>query len=614
MISILTRTQRLLVVGTALAVFDGLVLPLALAHATPKPTAQEVAGQWFLVQLLGAGVLLWWIYGRRTPDREPEPASAYGSHGSARFATARELRSYLKPDGPGLIFARLDGRYLTLPPDPKLPYNRNVTVIGGSGTRKTRSFVQPNILQTAAYGGESLIVIDPKGENYARSAALLEASGCKVHVLNLLQMDRSDRWNPLDVAETVPQATDLAVNLVANTVNPNRPRGGDPFWDNAEQAFITALVLYIKRTRPRAEQHMPSVLELGTELAPDDLDELFLDLPPEHPARRFYRSFLRAEEKIRAGVVAGLGSRLQLWNSPEVAALTATSDFDIKSFGRERQALFLIIPDSKATYAPLLALFWQQVFELLYQEADATGGALKVPVRCVMDEIANCGFIPDYEKKKSTMRSRGISTEEIWQGLGQIKARYPTVWAELLANSDHLLFLGTNDLETAEYISKKLGQTTLRLHGLSSGESDRTVSHGRSLSYGGRPLLTPDEVMRLDADHALLIPRAIYPAKVAKADFLEHPLAGRIVLRDHKQYQPAPRAPLVVTDVRRLWQALHPATERAEEASDPAPAPDPTGFLDQHGSTEDREELHEEGTQDPDQLDGNGPLDPGFDP
>lgn len=573
-----------------------LALLVALLTVAPGKTAREVVWQWLLLQVGAAVFAAWWFYGRTQPERKPAEASSYGSHGTARFAQHKEFRGYLHEKGPGLIFGQMDGRYLILPTDPALPYNQNVTVIGGSGVRKTRSFVQPNILQTAQFGGESLIVIDPKGENYGRSAALLEAKGYKVHLFNLLHLACSDRWNPLDAVTDVTAATDLAVNLVANTINPNRPRTGDPFWDNAEQAFITALVLYVKRHRPPVEHHMASVLELGTELSPEGLDRIFLALQKDDPARRFYRSFLRAEDKIRAGVVAGLGSRLQLWNSPEIAALTAASDFHLGDFGKDLKALFLVIPDSKGTFASLLALFWQQVFEILYQVADDNGGRLPVPVRCRMDEIANCGYIPDYEKKKSTMRSRGISTEEIWQSLGQIKARYPNTWAELLSNSDHLLFLGTNDLETAQYISQKLGQMTIRTQSSSSSQSDRNVTSGRSEAYGGRPLLTADEVMRLPPNEALLMPRANHPARIIKADFTTHPLVNQIQFMDHKRYQPPQRQPVALIDVTKLVGTQRQEAPASEPAEEPPPLKeaDLTHFVDQESDVKKKEESHDQ--------------------
>lgn len=549
-------------------------------------------GQAFVALLVAGGAVLWYLYGRPRVPGKPEDSSHYGSHGTARFARPDELRKYLTATGPGFVFGKVADRRrlwlmqmnaLLLPADPTLPYNQNVTVFGSSGTRKTRAVVQPNILQAAQYVDESpqsLIVIDPKGENYARSAALLRHRGLNVRLLNLLHPDRSDCWNCMDAVTDVTEAVDLAVNLVANTINPNRPRTGDPFWDNAEQAFISALVLYVKRHRPPAEQHMASVLELGTDLSPEALDAVFLAIPREDPARRFYRTFLRAEEKIRAGVVAGLGSRLQLWNSPEIASLTATSTFSIASFGTTPSALFLVIPDSKATFAPFLALFWQQAFQTLYQAADEQSGRLKVPVRCLMDEIANCGYIPDYEMKKSTMRSRGISTVEIWQNVTQLENRYRS-WEELMANSDHLLFLGANELKTAELISKRLGQTTIRMHGTSSSQGSNSGSSGRSESYTGRSLMTPDEVLRLPAGEAILIPRGTYPARILKADFEAHALAREIQLADHKDYAAPDRPPLDITDVAQLWSATQKRAPLPEQAPGvPEATVDPLDFLD----------------------------------
>ncbi|MFZ5818135.1 MAG: type IV secretory system conjugative DNA transfer family protein, partial [Bacillota bacterium] len=271
-----------------------------------------------------------------------------------------------------------------------------------------------------------------------------------------------------------------------------------------------------------------------------------------------------------------------LWNIPEVAALTAASDIDLADLGRQRVALFLIIPDSKATYAPILALFWQQTFQVLYELADRHGGSLPVPVRCVMDEIANCGYIPDYAQKKSTMRSRRISTEEIWQSLGQLKNRYPQTWTELLANADHLLLLGANDLDTAQYFSQLSGNTTIRVIGQGNTQGSSGGSSSLSHTYLGRPLLTPDECRRLPLNEALLFPKGGYPARVQKVDYTSLPLAGAIKEVDHRTYEPPSRSPLQVTQVEALLAATMPAQSESpiqEEAGTEA-APDPSSFAD----------------------------------
>ncbi|MFZ5823883.1 MAG: VirD4-like conjugal transfer protein, CD1115 family [Bacillota bacterium] len=585
------RFPRWLWLAALVALLDLFLLPwLFWGDPLILLWSEKARVEWFLLNFAAGLALVGWWSRQKPVHREPADASGYGSHGSTRWARPAELRTHLKRDGPGLILGRAADGLLILPPDPTLPLNQNVTILGSSGTKKTRSFVQPNLLQEADHSQASIICVDPKGENYRRSAALLHRAGYRVRVLNFLEMARSDRWNPLGAVKGTLEAADLAVNIVANTINPNRPPGGDPFWDQAEQSFITALVLYVKNHTPPGEQHMASVLELGAELHPKHLDYVFLALPKEAPARRFYRTFLRADEKVRAGVVAGIGSRLQLWNIPEVAALTAASDIDLAELGTRKVALFLIIPDSKATYAPILALFWQQAFQVLYEVADKHGGVLPIPVRCVMDEIANCGYIPEYAQKKATMRSRRVSTEEIWQSLGQLKNRYPKTWSELLGNSDHLLLLGANDLETAQYISQLSGTTTIKIIGQGNTQGSSGGSSSMSYTYTGRPLLTPDECRRLTPNEALLFPKGGYPSRVQKVDYLSLPLAGAIKEVDHRSYEPPERSPLQVTNVEALLAAVMPAqapeSDVHEEADEEAAAPDPSDFADEDDDQE----------------------------
>jgi type IV secretion system protein VirD4 len=572
--------RKPLIITAVILVADLLILPIAFWGRPPWALLYDraIQGEWFLLNFAAGLAAVAWFSRSRKHSEAPDDASKYGSHGTSRWARTAELRTYLKRDGPGLILGRAKDGILTLPPDPTLPYNQNVTVLGSSGSKKTRSFVQPNLLQEAAHAKASLVCVDPKGENYRRSAHLLRQAGYEVRLLNFEAMDRSDRWNPLDAVTATIDAADLAVNIVANTINPNRPSGGDPFWDQAEQSFITALILYVVQHRPLVERHMASVLELGSELHPKNIDYLFLALDKDAPARRFYRTFLRADEKVRAGVVAGIGSRLQLWNIPEITALTATSDFALADLGRRKLALFLVVPDSKTTYAPILALFWQQTFQVLYRLADQHGGSLTVPVRCVMDEIANCGYIPDYAQKKSTMRSRRISTEEIWQSLGQMKNRYPQTWSELLANSDHLMVLGVNDLDTAQYISQLTGTTTISVEGTGSTEGTTGGSSSASRTYLGRPVITPDECRRLPTTEALLLPKGTFPTKVQKVDYTTLPLAAQIKEEDPHSYHGPDRQPVIVTNVDDLLASVLP---KQEEQPEPPADPDAAKYADQ---------------------------------
>lgn len=543
-----------------------LLHPLSVLLRILHPNS-EVAQRWWLYHLLGAvGLITLWFWLNPRP-RVPTPAPEYGSHGSARWATDRDLRRHLRADGSGLILGKSGGKPLVLPADPTAPHNQLAIIFGGPGSRKTRTFVIPN---TLTEDEASLVITDPKAEMYAHTAEDLRQRGYRIQVLNLLDKVHSDRWNPLDYVGSVGDATDLATSIVANTTNPNRVKG-DPFWDNAEQALLTALILYVKHHRPPVEQHLASVLELGTEPPPEVLDHIFRLLPRDSAARRFYRTFLRAEERVRAGILAGFGSRLQLWNDPEVVGLTANSDLRLEDLAAEKTAMYLIIPDSTATYAPLTALFYQQLFQTLYREADQNGGALPRRVRCRMDEVANCGFIPELDKRLSTMRSRLVSVEMILQSLGQLKNRYPQQWSELIGCCDTMLYLGGNDMETAQYVSGKLGNTTILVssQGDSLGQTHR--SHSENQSYQGRPLLYPDECMRLPADQSLVLLKGCDPARVTKLDFTELPQGKRLQIQDHHRYPAQAREPVVITDPDAVLQELRQRAAPAE-TTDPEPA------------------------------------------
>lgn len=528
-------------------------LTLAWQMLRPStPFAAEAARFFWFLHLLVGGAVVYVVQHLLGSRLRPRDASSYASHGSARWASEAELRKHLRPSGPGLILGKSRNRPLIHPPDPKLPHNQLVAVFGGSGSRKTRSFVMPNLLHAK---DEDILVMDPKGENYARTAAVLEARGYEVKVLNFLRMATSDRWNPLAYVDSVNGALDLAAAVIHNTANPNRPAKADPFWDDAEKSLLTAVLLYVLRHRPPSERHMASVLELATDPHPADLDLLFEGLHKTDPARRFYRGFLRADEKVRSGIIAGVSARLQLWNSDALAELTAGNDIDLRRLGTGEKptVLYLIVPDSKPTYAPVLAVFWQHVFQILYEVADDHGGSLPRRVRCRMDEFCNCGYIPEIEKKLSTMRSRNVSVEMVMQTLDQLRNRYPHTWSELLGNCDTWLFLGGNDLETAKYIAEKLGHTTVQIHGHGSTVSNRTSTGSQNLNYTGRPLLTPDECLRLPADDALLLRRGCHPARIQKLDFSEHPAFREITERKPSEYTGGEREPLAVLDTDKLF-------------------------------------------------------------
>jgi type IV secretion system protein VirD4 len=397
-------------------------------------------------------------------------------------------------------------------------------------------------------------------------------------VINLLAPRASDRYNPLSYVRSPLDAQRLATNLTQNTEG-GRPPGGDPFWPKAEGALITALVLYATMKLPPAERHLASVLELGTDLARDQqtMDAVFDSLPKGHPTLRPYNIFRLAADKTRAGILIGFAVRLQLWAGNEVAMLTAASDFDLAEPGRERTVLYLIIPDSESTFVPLTALFWTQAFQRLYAEADRSGGVLPVPVRLIMDEFANIGQITDYRKLISTCRGRGISPEMVLQDVSQLRSLYGEDDARtILASCDSLLYLGTNELETAAYVSRRLGQTTIQLT-TTSTPSNPQAGASETRTFHGRPLLTPDEVLMLDSNDSLLQQRGRYPARLRKPDFTELSIPIRELA--HQDYKAPLRLPLSLVDCSRLTGAPPARPTLAPPLQGKEPPPGHTGRM-----------------------------------
>ncbi len=479
------------------------------------------------------------------------------SQGSARWATEKELRRHFKSHGPGIIVGKNKNNHPYI-----LPYhqesfdyqrNHNVIVLGATGTGKSASFVRPNILQADA----SMVITDPKEELYHEMAPYLKKKGYNIYRFNLVNMHNSHRWNPLVKKDgsrdlTTQDANLISSSIIKNTRSPNERRG-DPFWESSEQALLTALILYASR---HFQNHTPSfgnILKFATSRRPEALDYDFGRLDMSDPARAAYNIYAQAPEKVRGSIIISLGTRLQLWQDSLLSDLTSRSDFDLAELGQEKTAIFVAISDFDSTYYSISALFFTQAFQELYKLASKTGGTLPVFTRFIMDEFCNIGYIPDFTQKLSTMRSRGISAQMIVQSLGQLENRYPFGQAdEIIGNCDTKLMLGANDAHTTHYIVDLIGKTTVEQH--SHSRSDKVVldAGGITRREVGRHLITPDELLRLDNREALLIVRGIYPAKIQKLYYKEHPEA--IILEhlnpldsaphlDAPQYQPPPPPP-----------------------------------------------------------------------
>ena len=528
---------------------------------------------WWMLQLLygiGWGTVAYCFWPK--PKASPGDAWGYGSHGTARWATPEELVAWFRDlEAQGLVLGTQQGRYQVHPLDSHL--TQITTVLGGPGSMKSRAFAIPNILHERT---ASLLITDPKGELYRATAAAKRRDGYELRVINLKDRTASDRYNPLSYVRDTQDALRLAANIVANTNTGDKGAPSDPLWPNAEKALLAAVALYVMNHRPQVERHMASVLALVTTLARDQeaMDRVFDALPAHSPALRMYDVFRLAQDKTRAGILIGLAVRLQLWATREIATLTAGNDFDLADPGRHKMAVYLIIPDDEDTYTPLTALFWTQAIQELYRLADANGGRVPQPVRLLLEEFCNLGQITDYPKKVSTCRGRGIWPIHVIQEKGQLTARYGDHGAaEILGACDTLVFLGTNDLATANYISDRLGMTTVKVKNTSHQDGRQGGSNGESDSYTGRKLLHPDEVMQQwDALDTMVFQRSRRPVCLRKADYLEYPGAREVPRSEPAAYTPAATSrPLVITDVAALVAACTPPPEAAPAPADPAP-------------------------------------------
>lgn len=477
----------------------------------------------FWAYVLYSAVRVGFGFGLKSSKKE---ASDYGSHGTARWATKREIMRRFTGDEKGIILGKFKGKPLIHPI--KSPLNQFVVVFGGSGSGKSTGLVIPNILHTSKHLGESIVVTDTKGELYNATAATLRSRGYDVWVLNLLDPRRSMRYNPLDFVQETKDAASLATTIIKNTTNPNARDAGD-FWERAEHALLTALILYVKETCAPEEQHLASVLEIGLSIGdnPEAMDALFKRLPRHSAARTAYRIFDQSEDRTRSSILTGFGNRLRLWAEPEIQRLTAKTDIDLEQLGEpgRKIALYILTPSYDSTFDMIPAMVVDQAFQQLYRKAERMpGNRLATPVRLFLDELANIAPISELRRKVATMRGYGISAFLIFQSKSQFENRYgKEVAAEVIDSCDTRLLLGTNDPGTQEYFSKLLGETTILIESQSENKGGKSESTGRSRSYTHRKLMTPDEVGRLDPDDLIIFQRGQFPVLARKNYMFEWP-------------------------------------------------------------------------------------------
>ena len=457
--------------------------------------------------------------------------SARGTYGTSGWMGRREMEGVLDLVGDlrrdrGIVLGMLDRKYVCVPEETRL--NSNLAVYGASGSMKTRSFCMNRILQGVSRG-ESLIICDSKSELYEKSSEYLRDKGYVVKVFNLVNPENSDSWNCLAEVEGQELMAQLFVDvIIRNTKGDSK---GDHFWDSAEMNLLKALVLYVDRGYPEESRNMGQVYQLLTLNSETALNSLFDVLPVTHPAKAPYSLFKQASDSVRSGVVIGLGSRLQVFQSELIRKITARDEIDLELPGQEPCAYFLVTSDQDSTFDFLASLFLSFVFIKLVRYADKNceGGKLSVPVHVLGEELTVCGTIPDLSRRLSVIRSRNISMSCVFQNLAGLQNRYPqNLWQEILGNADVQLFLGCTDPLTAEFVSSRTGLASVAVSSRSKQLgtwriSNYTPEFRETSGVGKRPVLTPDEVLRLPIDKALVIIRGKKTLKVDKMDYSKHP-------------------------------------------------------------------------------------------
>ena len=396
-------------------------------------------------------------------------------------------------------------------------------MLDGSGSGKSASYVIPNACQLLG----SYVFTDPKGELYDKTAGYLKEKGYKIKVLNLVRPQKSDGYNPL-----IHIRNEIDVDVIANTIVKGQGeslKSSDPYWDDMAEMLLKALIYYLIATRPEAEQNLASCAELvraannngGSNL----LTELMSQLPYDHPARMYYKSIEIAPEKTYGSILSSLQSKLGKFDSKEIAELTSTNTINFEDIGREKTAVYVISSDTHAAYDFLLTIFFSQMIQQLYDFADESGGALPMPTFFILDEFANIGKIPDFDKKISTSRSRKISFSVILQNLDQLEAVYKEQHETIMGNCDTHVFLGSNSQKTVEYFSKALGEKTILRESESINKDRNDWKQGKSVSdqVMGRALLTPDELRRLDVDQCIIYEKGLKPIKAMKYYYYKYP-------------------------------------------------------------------------------------------
>ena len=497
---------------------------IPVAFANPLPSLHPLD---LLVGLCcGAGLRLA-VYLRGKNAKKYRHGMEYGS---ARWGTAKDIEPFMAPKfADNIILTKTERLMMSnRPPDPKNARNKNVLVVGGSGSGKTRFWLKPNLLQCHS----SYVVTDPKGTIVLECGNAMLKNGYKVKILNTINFKKSMHYNPFAYVHSEKDILKLVTTLMTNTKGEGS--GGDPFWEKSEHLLLTALIAYLHYEAPVEEQNFATLLEIlnTMQVLEDDeeyqnpVDLLFEELAKKKPnsfAGRQYKLYKLAAGKTAKSILISCGARLAPFDIQELRDLTMYDELQLDTLGDKKTALFLIMSDTDSTFNFLISMVYTQLFNLLCDKADDVyGGKLPVHVRCLIDECANIGQIPNLEKLVATIRSREISACLVLQARSQLKAIYKDNADTIVGNMDSQIFLGGSEPTTLKDLSEMLGKETIDAFNTSDTRGN-SPSYGTTFQKMGHELLSRDELAVLDGGKCILQLRGVRPFLSDKYDLTQHP-------------------------------------------------------------------------------------------
>ena len=497
-------------------------LPLAFANPLPSLHPLDLLIGFFC----GAGLRLA-VYLRSKNAKKYRHGMEYGS---ARWGTPKDIEPFQAPKfADNIILTKTERLMMSnRPPDPKNARNKNVLVVGGSGSGKTRFWLKPNLLQCHS----SYVVTDPKGTIVLECGQAMLKNGYKVKILNTINFKKSMHYNPFSYVHSEKDILKLVTTLMTNTKGEGS--GGDPFWEKSERLLLTALIAYLHYEAPVEEQNFATLLEMlnTMQVLEDDeeyqnpVDLLFEDLAKKKPnsfAGRQYKLYKLAAGKTAKSILISCGARLAPFDIQELRDLTMYDELQLDTLGDKKTALFLIMSDTDSTFNFLISMVYTQLFNLLCDKADDVyGGKLPIHVRCLIDECANIGQIPNLEKLVATIRSREISACLVLQAKSQLKAIYKDNADTIIGNMDSQIFLGGSEPGTLKDLSEMLGKETIDAFNTSDTRGN-SPSYGTNYSKLGHELLSRDELAVLDGGKCILQLRGVRPFLSDKYDLTQHP-------------------------------------------------------------------------------------------